>query len=360
MIGNKMLFPATFTSNDISRVIGIKGYHQFNNIVFPKKTYFHLHSHWNSEHDLPDDYDLYIVSWHLEYIDFDWITRQSRSKKIIVMSDFNDYQYPWPQNVFYVRWIYWHIAIDQMIDLFGVQHNKDIKYKASAFCNRITQSKLIITTALLEYLEPTETLISLSDWLEEKNVHFFQKTGRRDIDNLVDIFRSKYEGTSRKIDDFTNDFNFQHHTSNPYTIAYQQAALHFTNESFHYSFMQLPNTKGCIIPGPHLSEKTFKCLLGGTAFISVGQFDVYRTLADLGLMFDYGMDLSFDQEPGNLTRLSMIIDLIKELKNKDIFELYQSTVVSNEHNRQQILNGNFFKICEDHNSHSLEKIKALF
>lgn len=354
-----MLFPTTFTGDNISHVVGLKGYHQFNDIIFPKKTYFHLHGHWNPDYNLPDEYDLYIVSWHLEHIDFDWINRQSRSKKIIVLSDLNDYQYPWPQNVFYVRWIYWHIAIDQMIELFGLQDNKVIGYKASAFCNRITQSKLIITTALLEYLTPDEILVSLSDWLEEKNVHFFQKTGRADIDALVDIFRAKYQGMSKRIDDFTNDFNFQHHTANPYTVAYQQTALHFTNESFHYSLMQLSDGQECIIPGPHLSEKTFKCLLGGTAFISVGQFDVYRTLTDLGLMFDYDIDLSFDQEPGNLTRLSLIVDLIKELKNRDTLVLYQSTKNSTEHNRQQILNGNFFKNCEDHNSRSLEKIKSL-
>lgn len=357
---NNMLFPYNTSFDDQSEMRDILGYHLLDDIKFPKKTYFSLHIEWGAD-DLPPGYDLYVLSFHLEQINHDWIEKQSKliKTRIIILADFNDYQYIWPENVYYVRWIYWHIALDQMMQRFNGEIRKQIKYKASAFCNRITQSKLVVTTALLEYLDNHDTLVSLSDKIEPKNVHFFQSSGNHCVDLMTEIFKSKYQGIKIKIDDFTEKINYQDYTANPYVHAYQNAALHFTNESFHYSQMQY-GEKICVLPGPHLTEKTFKCILGATPFISVGQFDVYRTLEELGLVFDYGIDLSFDQDPGNLSRLESIVNLIKTIKNISAEDLHLRAKDSSDHNRQLVLDNVFYNHCEMKNIDSIEKIKDLF
>jgi len=348
----KMLFPNPVATDNVDTLAGIRGFDLFTSL--PPGGYFHLHSVWGNTNLMPQGYDYYVVSFHLEHIDFSWLEKQQVNKKIIVLIDFNTYpSSKWPANCIPLRWIYWHHALNQMVELFGTEYNKNIKYKASAFCNRISQSKLIVTTALLEKLRKNELLVSVSDWLEDKNVHNWQASGNKILDQLTDIFRSKYLGKQVKMDDFTNEQNYQYFTANPSQIAYQEAALHFTNESFHYSQMH-----DQIVPGPMLTEKTFKCLLGGTAFIPVGQFDVYRSLEQLGMRFDYGeLDLTFDNDPGNLSRLESIVKLVGVLPNYSVNDLYDMTKSSCEHNQKLIISGEFFHNCEINNLQTLVKIK---
>ena len=352
-----MLFPNPIGFDDSAQLKQLRGYHLLDQINWPKNGYWHMHGQWGTTYDLPQGYDYYVLSWQMEHIDFDWIKRQQFDVPVIVLSDLKSYDdFKWPKNVTHVRWLYWHYALDQMISLFGTAYQKNIQYKASAFCNRITQNKMLITTALLEVLGKENCLVSVSDWLEDKNVHDWQPTGRPLLDVLMRTFQQKYLGQQIKMDDFTNDQNYQHYTANPAQRAYQEAAIHFTNESFHYSLMEV-NGKKYRLPGPHISEKTFKCLLGGTAFVPVGQYDLYQTLEDLGMQFDYGLDLSFDQEPGNLDRMIKLISLIQEIEKYSAQELYEMTRSSSEYNHELVVSHQFYDTCERLNLKSLEMIQ---
>jgi hypothetical protein len=131
-------------------------------------------------------------------------------------------------------------------------------------------------------------------------------------------------------------------------------AVHFTNESFHYSLMMDPDEY--IWPGPFLTEKTLKCLVGGTAFIPVGQFETYRTLGALGLEFNYGFDTTWDSDPGNLSRAASIVDLIDDLNQVDIAKLVELTQESSRFNQNWIVTGQFGQQCQRRNQESTEKI----
>jgi len=348
----KMLFPNPVATSNVDTLAEIRGFDLFASL--PPGGYFHLHWDWGRPNLMPKGYDYYIVSFHLEHIDFEWLEKQKVDKKIIVLMDFNTYpNSKWPPNCIPLRWIYWHHALRQMIELFGTEYNKNIKYKASTFCNRITQSKLVTTTALLETLGKDELLVSVSDWIENKNVHHWQLTGNSVLDELTTTFRKKYMGKLIRMDNFVHEQNYQHFTANPSQIAYQEASLHFTNESFHYSQMH-----DQVVPGPMLTEKTFKCLLGGTAFIPIGQFDVYRSLEQLGMHFNYGeLDITFDNDPGNLSRLESIVKLVGVLPNYSATDLYDMTRFSSEHNQKLVSSGEFFHNCEINNLQTLEKIQ---
>ena len=350
----QMLVPDPWqgTKDNVPQFSGYEWIQQLPN----KKIYFALFQGWTKQ-NLPQGYDNYIVSFHLEAVDIDWLKQQQVTGPIVVLFDGQDYDLKIP-GVYFVPFYYWHYQLDTMIDWFGLQEKAKPNYKFSAVCNRITQSKLWITTKLLE-TAPDSSLVVLNSWLEEKNVHNWQPTGNVTLDNLTQIFRDSYLGKQIKIDDFDNDqHNEQRTTGTPWQPLYQDCAIHFTNESFHYSGM-FENDQEYVWPGPFVTEKTLKCLLGGTAFVPVGQFETYKTLESLGFAFDYGFDTSWDNDPGNITRAGNIVNLIDCLNGVDIDQLIKFTKPSNEYNQNHIVSGQFFTRCNERNSESIEKINQL-
>jgi len=185
-------------------------------------------------------------------------------------------------------------------------------------------------------------------------VNWYEKTGYPILDQLTETFRQKYEGNTILLDNFL--INEQRYNSNPFSIALTDAALHFCLETYHYSYM-IDDYGKYTRAGPHLSEKTLKCLLGETAVIPVSQFDVYNQLQQLGFMFDYGpLDLSFDRDPGNLSRLVKIVELCKTINIYSIEELLHYTKESSEHNREHIISEDFGNLCKQANEQTANKI----
>jgi len=342
-----------------------KDYQWFQDL--PKDTYFALWVRWPSANvdsiELPTGHNLYVVSFHSEAVDCVWLLDQCKkiTQPIIVLADGSDYDFPWPDNVHFFNFYSWHIHLRQMMDWFPNRQNRNLKYKISAICNRITQSKLLVTTALLENFDREDLLVKLGTWMEEKNIHHGQPTGVEKLDNLSKIFFEKYYGHEILVDEFTNNtHNYQRRNSIPWQPFYLDSAIHLNNESYPYSQMS-HNGITSIRPGPHVSEKTFKCLLSQTPFISVGQFDFYGQLTKLGLKFDYGsIDLSWDQDPGNLSRLSSMIDTIIDLKNYSISDINDMTQESSKHNADIIWSGEFERRCKEHNQHTAEIILQRF
>ena len=74
------------------------------------------------------------------------------------------------------------------------------------------------------------------------------------------------------------------------------------------------------------------------------------------MKFDYGLDLSFDQDPGNITRLVKLIELVKTLNNYTTQELFEMTKASSLHNQDLIASGEFYQTCELLNQKSLSQI----
>jgi hypothetical protein len=85
---------------------------------------------------LPNGYDVYIISFHLEPIDLDWIDEVSKTLQapLIVLGDMFDIDYPVPDHVFMMPYLYWQRQLDLGMQWFPQPKNlvKNIKYKASA------------------------------------------------------------------------------------------------------------------------------------------------------------------------------------------------------------------------------------
>jgi hypothetical protein len=322
--------------------------------ALPKNTYFFLWANdpGSDNINLPLGHPLYVITFHQERFDHEWILDQSSKidAPILILNDGSCYDLPLPPNVRFYNYYSWHHHIDQIMRWFPERRLKNVRYKISNVCNRITQSKMLVFTALMEYHDPSTLLVKLGDWIEEKNVHHWDPTGVKDLDELTERFREKYLGRVIQVDDFCNNTdNIQSKNSNPWQPFYTESALHLVSESYHYSLMH--TRQGPMIhPGPQFSEKLYKCLIAGTPFIPVGQFQSYKFLRELGLKFDYGdLDLSWDDDPGNLSRLVGVVDLIKNLKNYDISDIVTMTQESTDHNTEMIWSGEFYKKCQAHN-----------
>jgi hypothetical protein len=197
----------------------------------------------------------------------------------------------------------------------------------------------------MELLNEQDRIVSLNQKLFlNKNVHNWELSGHDVCDFYVNEFKNKWRSITIEL---PNDDRIQGSYNNP---AYQQSALNFTQESYHYSEMHLNNQR-IIQPGPFVTEKTWKCLVSKTAFVPVGQYQTYKWLSDLGLKFDYGkLDLSFDLDPGNLSRLEKLVSLIKSLTQWSAMDLYTMTKDSTEYNYEYVLSDKFWQHCEDTNN----------
>ncbi len=330
----------------------------------PKNTYFAL---WANEYypppELPIGHSLYVVTFHQERFDTDWLLSQATKidAPIIVLNDGGVYDFPFPPNVHFFPYYSWHYHMQKIMEWFPDRQPRNVKYKISNVCNRITHSKMLIFSALMEYHSRDQLLMILGDWLEERSVHFRQPTGITELDNLADVFYQKYLGTTIRIDDFDNSrHNIQQINSNPWQPLYLETALHFSSESINYSLMH-KNGQDVIIPGPQFSEKTYKCLVSGTPFIPVGQFECYRYFEELGMKFDYGdIDLSWDKDPGNLTRLVSLVNLIKSLRDFSIADIVSMTKESTLHNFDHLWSGEFDRRCRQHNQQIADQIITKF
>lgn len=330
----------------------IPAYEWLDQIPRHKKTWISLWEHWGTNYDLPPGYDAYILSWHNEAVNLERLRQQAAKSTapIYALSDGNHYDHH-INGVEFVRYTYWHHVCNKIVSWYPkpleFQHQPQHKY--SAICNRASQSKIWIITKLLETAR-ADSIIKLGTWIENKNVHGWEPTNNHTLDGLTSIFRQLYLDTCIEIDDFNNaSDNNQKCTSNPWQNYVQDSVINFTNESFHYSFMLDTNGVSYIHPGPFLTEKTWKCLVGGRPIISVGQFDVYQCLTALGLDFSYAFDLTFDRDPGNISRFSKLIDLIDHLNTMSIEDLQAACRSSAQHNREYIVKGAFHTRCQQVN-----------
>lgn len=232
--------------------------------------------------------------------------------------------------------------------------DKDIQFKTSALTNRVTQSKAIIFAALMSILREKNCVASLHhDLHNTKNIHSWKPSGNSTCDYYLNLFKEQW--TDKKIllpqdDQVTWSCN---------NSAYRTAALNFTQESYHYSYM-VKNGCGYTEPGPFVTEKTWKCLMSATAFISVGQAYVYQWFKQLGLQFNYGeLDLSFDNDAGNLTRIEKIVNLIQSLTQWSAHDLYEMTYESTLHNFEHVQSQKFWDICEESNTETYKLLNNL-
>lgn len=303
--------------------------------------------------NLPLGYQAYVIK--TEGPNTEWVKKQAQLVDgpifyCCLPKDYGTFDHI--PNVHFVPTVEWHYQLQTMAQTFGAEVKKDIKYKISALCHRGTQSKIVVLSALAQHIGLNQCLVSLHK-VRADEVHYWEPTDNPVVDQHTQYFLETFLNKSIYVDNFTNrDHKQVHDFHHP---AYLDSAININNESFHYSFIRNNNVNQ-INPGPFITEKTLKCLLSETAFINNGQFDVYATMRELGFEFNYGIDLDYDTDPGNISRLASILDLIKTLSSYTADELYQQTRHSCLHNKDHIMSGAFYQRAEVVNQRAIETI----
>lgn len=309
---------------------------------------------------LPENYDRYFVSFHTEYLDVSWIIDQAKKvypKPVMMASDFQiNPGDPWPDNIIFVQCITIHKQLETGKSRFGLrQHSTFPKYKISSLSNRVSQYKRYVTAYLLKTFPQDCMILSYHDWLAKDSDMHDHTPGIPYLDQLQ---LEKLTKTRINFEESNSQVNISPIDNANWNIApFNNALFNLTNESFHYSSSVYDDQTEFEYPGPYLTDKTLKVLLGGRPFIAVGQAGTLEFLNKLGLKTTFGLDTSYDAESGDLVRIKMIFDQIDYINNTDLDILYKNSISDVEHNLHHIKSKNMYDICENKNITSYKEIK---
>lgn len=309
--------------------------------------------------DLPLEYRKYFCSFHTEYIDIDWLVNQAQKiypRPILCICDFAvDSHVLYPDNLMFMQQITYHKQMKLAADIYGTRRVNEFsrpKYKLSSLSWRTTQYKKFITAYLKQYFDCNQMILSYHNVISKE-------------DDLHDSYPFDYlTKLNFELDKFFNNCNNETviincspvENANWHVPAFTNALFNLTNESFHYS-MTIKADKPFLYPGPYLTDKTIKPLIAGRPIIPVGQAKTIEFLQDLGLQFDYGLDLSYDNDVGDLTRIKSIFDIIDKIQTTSIENLYQMTEQSTCANILAINNGDVYGHGESINKQKYDDIK---
>jgi hypothetical protein len=334
-------------------------YPQFTTLPWPQDTVFALNLQWPTQWcRLPQGHSLYVLTFHLEQMDVEFVkqTAQNNPNSTVMVLTDNDVPHSawWPSNCVFFSWITWHQQLEQIVKLYGMatvpnQPNRLL----SSLCFRTDQFKHYVTGYLLQHADLDQCMISYHGYHQHR--YFFDPTGRPELDRVLAYM--DHTQPHLVVDQFDATKNYPMANCDWRVPAYTDCAVNFTNEGFHYSYT-VKDGMDFYWPGPYVTEKTWKPLLAGCAMISVGQANIYRYLEDLGLRFDYGLDLSHDQNLRDLDRLQQIFRLIDQIVPMSATELSNACCASTQHNLDWISSGKFSKQCELRNQQSFAQIQA--
>jgi hypothetical protein len=307
--------------------------------------------------NLPSNYQRYVVSFHTEYLDHDWLIRQATSvypKNVTLISDFAMLPGPeWPDNITFVqqRTIHKQLAIGA--ETHGVNHNIILpQYKFSSLSFRVSQYKIFVTAYLLKNVPRNDLVLTFHDQILGDVA-----TWPANMPELQDL-ELKIPPTFINFDDeFTLAKNLPVANANWNCAPYQNALVNLTNESYHYSSSMIGNIP-VVRSGPYFTEKMFKPLLAGRPFISVNQFESIKELQQLGFRTDFGFSHEYDTEVGNFERITKIFKTIAQVNCTPIKDLFYSSIDAVTHNVNHIVSGNLSSVCTELNRQHLPALIA--
>jgi hypothetical protein len=322
--------------------------------------FFGINLQWPA-FDLPKNYSKYFLSFHTEYIDIQWILKQAKlvyPKPIFLVTEskFSD-TFIFLDNVTVTQ----YITIDRQLAValkeFGAQApTKTIpKFKISSLAFRISQYKRFVTSYLLTTFPKKDMILTYHNFLgKTEDLHNAPSI------HYLDQLDFNFSKTMINFDDsYTLDDNSPIANANYNSPPFQDALINLTNESFHYSNSMLDG-KNFNYPGPYITEKTFKPLLASRPFLAVGQANTYQYLNTLGFNTNFGFQIAYDKDLGDLTRIKGIFEAIDEIKNTSIDNLYASSIDAVTENHKYLISNQIIDQVAFLNKSSIEIIKSFF
>lgn len=344
-------------------------YQEFYNIDF-NDTFFALNlTETVPEKILNHDFKKIVISYHSEHIHYQPlydIFIENKDRKFLLISDFSSFSIFndeaksdfWPDNVTHVHWLSWGEQLSEAVKISGIAKNPRVpSKKISSLSNRHEFHKAAITAFLLKNQLKDDMVISWHKWKATENIFYLEES--YDIDERIAryLFDESFLRTDKiLVDKFDNSVNSPRQNINWVHSALLDCAVNITNESTFQTLGQLNDNTPVVIPGPYITDKTIKPLLGGTAFLHVGQPFLLKKLNELGIDTNFGFPSDYDNEPFEDDRILKIYKSIEFIINSTINELYQNSYGAIVNNLHCIKNGIFYNNCKKHNNKHIDKI----
>lgn len=316
-------------------------FHLIYNFAPPPNTYLALNLQWPT-HDIPTNYPRYLLSWHTEYMDVDWLATQCQRvypRPVLCVTD-------WPcdaasfciDNLECVTYSTFAAQINILVEHFGISQNiVPPQYKLSSLSSRITQYKKFITAYLLKNFDHKHMMLSWHAKLRKQDDNHGHPPGWPELDCLdFDQLNSEHF-VNHQWDGFAPGFK-PIDNGNWNVPGINLCAVNCTNETWHYN-RTIWQGRAFEYPGPYLTEKTMKPLIAGRAVLAVGQYQSHAWLAHLGFSNDYGFDLAFDNDDGDLSRIIKLFKVLDQINSTPLDDLYQRTLAACTYNLNWIKSG---------------------
>lgn len=312
-----------------------------------KKTWVCFNVQNVSNIGFPSNVDKVVITYHTEYLkhnDLLWFFSQHPDIDFLLMTDWqqNATGLPWPENVTWVRWLTWHHQINEIKNKHGI--NSDITrpdHKISSLSFQHEFHKAAVTAYLLKNFPTNDMILSWWNVKSEGRLYYLDPGYflPSHISHLV-LDKNFQNIACIPLDSFANTPVNNSAWTHP---AYLHCLFNCTNESIYNDFCMI-NERPVKLPWPYLTEKTWKPLLAGRAFIPVGQSGTLEALSKLGLQFIPQM-MDIDKIPTEFDRILAIWNAIDVINDHSIDDLFDLTWHSICHNLDWIGQGHFAQQC---------------
>jgi len=340
------------TKNNIDHVLGIPGLCELVAQHVSKETFCSFNIFSKNNYIAPDGFDRYILGFWFEVFDdvaFLKLYNDNPQAEFIILSDMLPNDLTKLSRCKYLQLFHWNWFLNQYKTQSNTQQKK---YKISSLSNRVNEYKFFITAALLN--QPDVYLTWNAEYCKHISYYdyIFSSTGYPKRDNLL-IYAEKLRNPVNK-ESFVNDpeVHFLTSWSHP---AYTDSLVNFINETKDNSWQP----EFGLIPGPYLTEKTWKPLFLGNALVFSGQHNIKSVLEEAGFNFNYPWQDNYSHLPGDLERLDCLLELIDTILALPAEEIQSGIENSISHNQNLISSKQIHCYVDEKNQVGLELLTKL-
>ena len=326
------------------------------------RTFFGLNYEWPSNRwhrnlTIPQGfYDTYVFSWGNEDWDHQWLRQfcvDHNDSEVIVISDTalppGYYDLP---NLRCLVHHCWHVLLTDVISydrtpFVPVAHRT---WRCSSLVNKPSYFKVLTTAYLMLHYRDCV----LMSWNTNRNGEMCGSIGfldpalptRSELVPLIDFYHRRMKSVKLELDEFVVD-RMQLYNSNH--AAFTDCVVNLTDETFSQDAIdEVP------MPGPYITEKTWKPLLAGTALLPQGRSGTYAYMENFGFVFDYPWNRRFDTVTADIDRFVQGLRAIDRVFEMPMQDLAQAVAESCKHNYYHIRSEQFKTRVQNINDQHLQ------
>lgn len=323
------------------------------------RTLYNLNWSWKSYSQLPNDFDTYVFSHHVEtwdHIALSDFCEKHPNQMVVIIADYPVSE--WYAKHKNLKFLVQHFSSFIIKKVLAATESVFIpmsrrSHRMSILVNKPSFYKTLATAYLRKYHPDADIIMSWNTASKERGIcpsmGFLNRDGvpadNQLLQELVDYYHTHLKNLTMRLDNFVDSRFTNYFWDIP---AFTDCVIHLTAETFHQSV-----ANGKILPGPFVTDKSWKTLLSGIAFLPQGSFGHYAYFEKFGFQFDYPWDRSFDDITGDYSRLLALFEIVDQILEMDMDFLRERLAPSTEFNFYHVRSQEFFNRVENANQDNL-------